>query len=147
MSLSLTVVLSAVALLAGCVAVACFCAYRQQREAHLAAVEMARANAECWSLREQHLTDLYKVLSFKTGGVGKRISECREITEALFTHVPDVFEQEKGLIYWLHATDQFFTALDATMLPNDVREHCANSYSAEIYSQVYRAIGKMEPHQ
>ncbi len=119
-------------------------AYRLERKAHLAAVEWARASELGHKVYKQGLDAIYDTLETSNGGVGKRIAECREIAEAIFTQAPATFEQETGLIHWIQATDRFLVELDQLAPQNPIRAHVANSRSAEIYQRIHRAIGTPE---
>ena len=120
-----------------------FIAYvlRLERAAHHAAKEWARAESARHLIYKQGLESLYQTLERSNGGAGKRLAECRETTEAIFTHCPALFEQEPGLIHWLQATDRFLVELDSKMPEDSIRAHVVNSRSDEIYSRVHRAIG------
>lgn len=76
-----------------------------------------------------------------TGGIGKRIAECREIAAALQQHAPEVFKNEPGLIYWIEATDQFLVELHAATGSNPAQERMANSRSGQVYNHVRTAAG------
>lgn len=54
---------------------------------------------------------LLQLLERSQGGVHKRISEVREITEAIRLRHPELFKDEFGLTYWLSATDDFLCEL------------------------------------
>ena len=72
------------------------------------------------SFEAQHLRDhLYRIVTHVehfNGGVLYRIHECRETTEAILKHSPQVFRKETGLVHWLSAADQFLTELDRIVL-------------------------------
>lgn len=76
-----------------------------------------------------------------TGGIGKRIAECREIAETLQLHAPAVFNKEPGLIYWIEATDQFLVELHAAAGSDQNHERVAKSRSGAIYHQVHAETG------
>lgn len=76
-----------------------------------------------------------------TGGIGKRIAECREIAETLQQHAPAVFKKEPGLIYWIEATDQFLVELHAAAGSDPEHERVAKSRSGAIYHQVHAETG------
>jgi len=82
-------------------------------------------------------------MGLSVGGVGKRISECREITEALSNHAPTVFKAEPVLIYWLEATDQFLVELYEINRERNgpVQDHCATARSALVYQAVHDSTG------
>jgi len=63
------------------------------------------------------LLDGYSHRSGALGGIHKRIDEIREVTEAIREHRQELFEQVFGLVYWLHASDQFLCALRDTAMP------------------------------
>jgi len=102
----------------------------QARDAH--ALELAQENE---ALRSK-LFAYQDTLICTTGGVGKRISECREITEALSKHAPDVFKAEPGLIYWLGATDQFLVELNDS-LGDPLQDRLAAIRSQAIYLAIH----------
>lgn len=137
-----TVIALAVTLAAATLAGGFFAyAYRLERAAHHAAREWARAETTRHLIYKQGLESLYLTIDRSNGGVGKRLAECREITEAIFTHSPALFEQEAGLIHWLQATDRYLVELVSKMPEDPTRAHIVNSRSAEIYERVHRAIG------
>lgn len=51
------------------------------------------------------------LLERSQGGVHKRISEIREITEIIRLRRPELFEEEFGLVHWLRSTDAFLCEL------------------------------------
>lgn len=94
------------------------------------------------------LSEYRRILNSSGGGIGKRISECREIAEAVSKRAPELFKTEPGLIYWLEATDQVLLALfeiDREWYgPN--QERCATSRSALIYQDIHDKSGSPLPH-
>lgn len=100
------------------------------------AVEMSREKHE---MRDMVIA-YQKVLSGTTGGVGKRINECREITESVFKGAPTIFQDEPGLIYWLEATDQFLSELHQ-LNDDSLQNHVANGRGREIYTTVHNFLG------
>lgn len=60
----------------------------------------------------------------KGGGVFKRISEIREITETIRNYQPELFRQEPGLIHGLRATDEFLCSLLDAAMPKGTNEWC-----------------------
>ncbi|MFZ5525929.1 MAG: hypothetical protein ACOZE7_04670 [Pseudomonadota bacterium] len=54
---------------------------------------------------------LLQLLERSQGGVHKRISEVREVAEAIRLRHPELFKDEFGLTYWLSATDDFLCGL------------------------------------
>ncbi|RPV83067.1 hypothetical protein [Pseudomonas aeruginosa] len=116
-------------------------AYRLERDSHHTAREWARAESTGHLIFKTALESLYQTLERSNGGAGKRLAECRETAEAIFTHCPALFEQEPGLIHWLQATDRFLVELESKMPEDSIRAHVVNSRSDEIYSRVHRAIG------
>lgn len=144
MSQALLVGLSVGMAITSCIASVCYVAYRHQRNAHLAAREWANANGVALNLAKQNLAAIHHVLERSAGGVGKRIAECREIAEAMFTYAPAIYEQRHGLVHLLQATDQFLVELDQLAPPCPTRAKVANSYSSEIYKQIHRAVGTEE---
>lgn len=93
--------------------------------------------------RSTELAQYRRILMSSAGGVGKRISECREITEAIQRYAPELFTMEEGLIYWLEATDQFLCNLYEVYReePDPVQDHCATARSAAIYQSVHEQTG------
>ena len=80
---------------------------------------------------------LEAVLKNNTGGVGKRISETRQIAEAVFAHNPAIFAAAPGLIHWLKATDEFLVELMRSSHTDDeYQRHVAGSQSAAIYQHI-----------
>lgn len=83
---------------------------------------------------------LREVLSDHAGGIGKRISECREIAKAIERHSPEMYQREHGLIYWLAAMDQFLVALlggyDPTEPDHPMHTRMAAVNTSDIYSRV-----------
>jgi len=61
----------------------------------------------------KYLRGILQVLNTDVGGIRKRINESAEIVDAIATHAPDLFDQCKGLAFWLHANDQFLVDLQA----------------------------------
>lgn len=81
-----------------------------------------------------------EVLSEHAGGIGKRISECREIAKAIERHSPDMYQREHGLIFWLAAMDQFLVALLGGYDPTE-RDHSMHTRMAEVNSsEIYKRI-------
>lgn len=80
------------------------------------------------------------VLASNAGGVGKRISECREIAEAIQRHSPDLYEREHGMVFWLSAMDEFLVALHSAYDPGGEGDlgqaRLATSRDADIYRLV-----------
>jgi hypothetical protein len=71
------------------------------------------------------IAPMYSLISPNAeGGVLKRISEMREITEAIRKHQPELFQQEPGLIHWLSASDQFLCRLCDAAMPKGSNEWC-----------------------
>jgi hypothetical protein len=67
---------------------------------------------------------LISVLQFSHGGVHKRISEIREITQSIRMRHPDLFKHEAGLASWLSASDAFLCQLrDVTWPEGSSPEH------------------------
>lgn len=54
---------------------------------------------------------LLQLLERSQGGVHKRISEVREVTEVIRLRHPELFNDEFGLTHWLSATDDFLCEL------------------------------------
>lgn len=102
-----------------------------------------RLSFERQQLRE-HLYKTVMHLESFNGGVLYRVHECRETTEAILKHAPEVFRKEPGLVHWLSATDQFLTELDKIVLidgplstdPAKQPELQARSYPASVYDRV-----------
>lgn len=87
------------------------------------------------------------ILNSSGGGIGKRISECREIAETVIRHAPELFKTEPSLIYWLEATDQVLVALfeiDREWY-DPHQERCAASKSALIYQDIHDKSGLPPP--
>ncbi|MCP1515550.1 hypothetical protein [Pseudomonas rhodesiae] len=107
-----------------------------------------RMHSDRLSFERQHLREhLYKTvmhLEIFNGGVLYRIHECRETTEAILKHAPEVFRKEPGLVHWLSATDQFLTELDKIVLidgplSTDIAkqpELLARRYPPTVYNRV-----------
>lgn len=115
--------------------------YHQKKAVQRMADTTAQIEKTRLLLCKQDFESVYQVLDRSNGGIGKRLAECREITEAIFTNSPALFEQEPGLIHWLQATDRFLVELESKMPEDPTRAHIVNSRSAEIYERVHRAIG------
>lgn len=81
-----------------------------------------------------------EVLSEHAGGIGKRISECREIAKAIERHSPEMYQREHGLIFWLAAMDQFLVALlggyDPSEPDHSMHTRMAAVNTSDIYSRV-----------
>ena len=107
-----------------------------------------RMHSDRLSLERQHLREhLYKTVTHLesfNGGVLYRIHECRETTESILKHAPEVFRKEPGLVHWLSATDQFLTELDKIVLidgplstdPAKQPELLSRRYPATVYNRV-----------
>jgi len=130
--------------IAGVSSAVCYYAYLQERKAHRAASDWAVANCEALACAKEYMHALHSVLERKTGGVGKRISECREIAETLFAVAPAVYEEEPSLIHCLQATDEFLVEVDRLLPADDIRAHAANSRSPEIYKQIRKAVDTIQ---
>lgn len=52
-----------------------------------------------------------RVLNCSVGGIGKRLSENVETAETVQRHAAQLFTQSKGLVYRLHANEQFLVDL------------------------------------
>jgi hypothetical protein len=60
----------------------------------------------------QHfVSGIVQILDSSVGGLSKRLSESQEIVETISRLDPELFKRDKGLIYWLHANDQFLVQL------------------------------------
>ena len=107
-----------------------------------------KMHSDLISLERQHLREhLYKTvmhLESFSGGVLYRIHECRQTTEAILKHAPEVFREEPSLVHWLSSTDQFLTELDKIVLidgplstdPTKQPELLARRYPATVYNRV-----------
>jgi len=101
--------------------------------------------------RGHYLTSILGVLNRTTGGICKRISENIEVAEAIQTNAPDLFKKCDGLAYWLHAHDQFFGYLYATVadgIDPDHRMRIEEMYETghgTIYERIYQAAGLPYP--
>lgn len=84
-----------------------------------------------------------RIMKSSAGGVGKRLSECREITESILRHSPELFTKEDGLLYWLEATDQFLSELYEVYRedPDPVQDHCAAARSTAVYQAAHDKTG------
>lgn len=122
--------------------------WRANRAMLSAQYRLARALEES-TAQADAIGSYRQVLLKQAGGLGKRISECREITSELLHHNPELFSKEQGLVYWLDATDQFLCALHAVYCRHEgadpVMEHCASARSDTIYQRVYDATGLPPP--
>lgn len=82
------------------------------------------------------------------GCVFKRITEIREITEAIRKHGPELFQQEPGLIHWLKASDEFLCSLLDAAIPqgshewwDSEREHWESSWEmAQLTPRIYEEV-------
>ena len=85
--------------------------------------------------------DCYReVVAFRLGGVGKRIAECRDITESIFAKRPELFDEVPGLIYWLQATDSFLVHLHSCGVVSETQDRIARSRSSDIYELVSESL-------
>lgn len=89
------------------------------------------------------------VLLSSLGGIKKRLSESLEIVETIQATAPDLFERCDGLLYWLHANDQFLVRLhDAARVD---QWHEASRMAPmredreEVFAQIYAAAGLPPP--
>lgn len=81
------------------------------------------------------------VLHRTTGGIGARISEAREIAEAIFDQASSVFRREPGLLAWLEANDRFLVELmTAAKIQDPFQQQGANRRTSKIYRRIRRVI-------
>lgn len=64
-----------------------------------------------------------RVLNASVGGISKRLSESTEIVETINHLAPELFRKDNGLIYWLHANDQFLVQLAESAAEGIDRSH------------------------
>lgn len=99
--------------------------------------QLARKLAEAKAQQQAQLD----VIERHAGGIGKRISETREIAEAVFANNPAIFAAAPGLIYWLKASDDFLVELmRVSHSDTEFQRHAAEARTAAIYQQVIEAI-------
>lgn len=103
--------------------------------------EYARLQGEELHACKNELAAIRAVLDGTTGGVGKRIIECRETVDAIFTHAPGAYTKAPSLIYWLEATDQFLVELQRVAHLDPVQDRIASPRSPEVYERVHDVIG------
>jgi len=130
-------------ILAALLAIAIFALYRshQRRESeHSTHREYCDQLAQEINHHKARTSAILEALK-TTGGIGKRIAECREIAETLQLHAPAVFKKEPGLIYWIEATDQFLVDLHAAAGNDPEQGRVAKSRSGAIYHQVHAETG------
>lgn len=99
---------------------------------------------------DKALRELHEVISNGPNGcagVRKVISENHEIAQAIRKHCPQVFQQEPGLVHWLHFNEQFLVRLrdvairSASSLDADwLRDKAHGMPKAEIYAEIKRDL-------
>jgi len=61
-----------------------------------------------------------EVIDRSAGGIEKRIREHQEIVAAITGRQPMLFKEEPGLEHWLNANNEFFRALKAAAVSEQV---------------------------
>lgn len=97
------------------------------------------------------LSGIAEVVNTSVGGLSKRLSESVEIAETLFRIDPSIFEQDRGLMYWLHANDQFLEQLAeaCTEITDPLQRHFIDRATANgrtgIFFRIYEAADVPPP--
>lgn len=71
----------------------------------------------------RYVSGITRTLNQYTGGISKRICESEQILKTLQRLDPDLFLKEDGLLYWLHANDQFLMQLASVAAEGIDRDH------------------------
>lgn len=94
-----------------------------------------------------------RVLNASVGGISKRLSESTEIVETLDRLAPELFKKDDGLIYWLHANDQFLVQLAEAATEGIDRSHGTSIHQQKkrgrdsVFLRVYENAGLRPPAQ
>lgn len=108
---------------------------------------------DCLKLNDEKLESMHsyisgftKTLYDFTGGIGKRITESEEIICTINSLAPELFVKHKGLLYWLHANDQFLVKLSVVAGIDD-HHHSPKATDAReaFFNRLYQAANLQNP--
>lgn len=100
---------------------------------------------------DRYLSGILRVLNNNVGGISKRLSESAEIADTIHSNAPGLITQSQGLVYWLHANDQFLLSLYAAAAEGIDRHHqrrvaemkkCGRQ---EVFGRIYESAGLPVP--
>lgn len=104
-----------------------------------------------WLSAQRFNSGITRILNNYTGGISKRLSESREIATAIHQEAPDLFRKSEGLLYCLHANDQFLSQLysvGAEGIDKDHRNRVLEQQEHDreaIFFKAYESAGLQPP--